>query len=104
LETCGNGYPLLPDEEAILYAIEFHIRWRYLYGMWEMGKIPDKVFTQVSQDRDFYIGAAQSSKQIAGMDHLESTMNALNRLIIPDFSHRHGFKHLGKKEQIKRFH
>jgi hypothetical protein len=21
LETCGNGYPLLPDEEAILYAI-----------------------------------------------------------------------------------
>lgn len=103
LLTCGNGYPLIPDVEEVLYAIEFHIRYRYLYGLWEMGKIPDKVFNKVSQDRDWYMGAAQGSMQLAGLDHLEAVMNTINRLIIPDFAHNHGYKRLGMKEKIKRF-
>lgn len=104
LNTCENGYPLIPDDEHILYAVEYHIRWRYLEHLWEMGKVPDKVFNHVSQQRDWYMGSAQAKTQLAGMDHLESTMNAINRLIIPDFAQFHGFKRLGKKEEIKRFY
>jgi len=103
LLTCDNGYPLIPDNEKVLYAIEYQIRWRFLEPLWEMGKVTDKVFNYIITQRDFYIGAAQSSMQLASMDHVEATMNAINRLIIPDFSHANGFKRLGKKEEIKRF-
>lgn len=103
LSTCEKGYPLVPDNMDMLYAIEYHIRWRHIEGLWEMGKIADKVYNSVSQNRDWYIGAAQSSMQLANMDHVESVMNTVNRLILPNEAHSTGFKRIGKREQIKKY-
>lgn len=103
LDTCENGYPLIPDDEAVLRFIEFHIRMRYLEPLWEIGKVSDKVFQYVAQNRDWYVGSAQSKSKIRNVDHLESIMNAVNRLIIPTLAHRDSFKRLGKKETIRRF-
>ena len=52
-----------------------------------MGKIQDKVFSYIEQKRHFYLGQAENSMKLQGMDHLESMMNALNRIIINDQAH-----------------
>lgn len=105
LDVCENGYPLLPDDENVLRAIEYHIRMRYLEPLWESGLVPDKVYNNVAQNRDWYIGSAQSKTRLHNLDHVEATMNAVNRLIIPSthMSHKDSFKRLGKKESIKRY-
>jgi len=103
LLTNDEGYPCLPDNMDLLFAVEYHIRWRFIEPLWEMGKVTDKVYNNVTQQRDWYMGAAANSMQLANMDHVESTMNAINRLILPTNSHSEGFKRLGVRERIKKY-
>lgn len=103
LDTCEDGYPTLPNDMDTLFAIEYHIRWRFLEPLWEVGKISDKAYNNVVQNRDWYMGAAQSGMQLAGIDQLESVMNAVNRLILPTGMHQVGFRRLGIKENIRKF-
>ena len=70
---------------------------------WMMGKIQDKVFSYIEQKRHFYLGQAENSMRLQGMDHLESMMNALNRIIINDQAHENFYKKFGEKEYLKRY-
>jgi hypothetical protein len=103
LETCEDNYPLIPDDEDTKLAIEYYIRFRYLEPLWEMGKITDKVFNYVDQKKCWYMGAAQTSLQLAGMDHVEAVMSTINRLIIQTTAHDSSFKRSGKTERIKKY-
>ena len=68
-----------------------------------MGKIPDKVFHYIDQKKCFYMGASNTSMQLQGIDHLESVMNAVNRLIINDKAFDNFYKGAGMRERIKRY-
>lgn len=103
IATDEDGFPLIPDNEDFKLAVEYYIRYRALEPLWEMGKVADKVFNRVDQLKSWYIGAAQSDMQFANMDHVEATMNAVNRLIINDSAQRDFFKFMGKHQRIKKF-
>ena len=98
-----DGYPLVPDNEKVKLAIEYYILHRFLEPLWMMGKITDKAFQYIEQKRSFYVGGAQSSMQLSGMDHLESTMNTINRLIINTQAFNNFYKASGEKEKIKKY-
>lgn len=98
-----NGFPLIPDNESYKYGLEYFIMHRYLEPLWAMGKIQDKVFQYYEQKRHWYLGQASTSLIVQGIDHLESIMNGLNRIIIQDQSHETFYKNFGEKERIKRF-
>lgn len=98
-----DGFPLIPDNEDFKFAVEYFIRYRAMEPLWEMGKVPDKVFNRVDQMKSWYIGAAQSDMQFRDMDHVQATMSTINRLIINDGAHHNFFKFMGKNERLKRF-
>ena len=98
-----NGYPMIPDNESYKVGLEYFILHKYLEPLWMMGKIQDKVFSYIEQKRHWYLGQAENSMKLRGIDHLESMMNALNRLIIHDQSHETFYKSFGEKERIKKF-
>lgn len=99
-----DGFPLIPDNESYKLGLEYFILHKFIEPLWMMGKIQDKVFHYVEQKRHWYFGQAENSMRLQGMDHLESMMNALNRIIIQDQSHETFYKQFGQKEYIKRYH
>lgn len=103
IQTDKDGFPLIPDNQDFKLAVEYYIRYRALEPLWEMGKVTDKVFNRVDQMKSWYIGAAQSDMQFRNMDHVEATMNSINRLIINSNAQRNFFKFMGKHERIKKY-
>lgn len=98
-----QGFPLIPDNESYKVGLEYFILHKYLEPLWMMGKIQDKVFSYIEQKRHWYLGQAENSMRLQGMDHLESMMNALNRIIINDQAHDNFYKNFGQKEYLKRY-
>lgn len=102
--TDEQGYPMIPDNESVKRAIEYEIQMQYLESFWAMGKVTDKFFQYIQQQRDWYVGQATNSGVLQGVDQLESVMNGLNRLIINDQAFTNFYKHFGNKERIKSSH
>ena len=98
-----DGYPLLPDNIKILLGLEHYIIFRYMQGLWALGKVTDKVFHYYEQEKMWYIGAANSSMQMQNIDQLESTLNSVNRILYRVDNHKNGFRNMGQKEQIKKY-
>jgi|TARA_R110000823_G_scaffold313799_2_gene441838 hypothetical protein len=98
-----DGYPLIPDNIQVKMCLEYYILFRFLEPLWTMGKITDKVFNYIDQKKCFYMGASNTSMQLQGIDHLESVMNAVNRLIINDKAFDNFYKGAGMKERIKKY-
>jgi hypothetical protein len=98
-----NGYPLIPDDEPFKIGLEYYILHRYLEPMYLMGKITDKAFGYIEQKRHFYTARANNSLQMPDVDHMESIMNGLNRIIINDTAQKNFFRTYGSKENTKPF-
>jgi len=98
-----DGYPLIPNEQKTLLAIEYYILHRFIEPLWIIGKITDKAFSYIEQKRHFYMGGADTSLKLQSPDHLESIMNSINRLIINDSAHSNFYRGSGQQERIKRF-
>jgi hypothetical protein len=96
-----EGYPLIPNNQKVKLAIEYYILFRYLAPLYDIGKITDKSFGRIEQQKLFYMGAASNDMKLQGIDQLESVMNAVNRLIVNSNAHKNFFKNAGEKERFK---
>lgn len=103
IEVDEDGFPLIPDNESLKRALEYFIIFKYIEPLWSIGKVPDKVFSYYDTQANWYYGQASNAFKLANVDHLESTMNAINRIILSAAAHKSGFKNLGEKEHFKRF-
>ena len=70
---------------------------------YDIGKITDKAFNRIEQQKLWYMGSASSDTKIANMDHAEAMFNSINRLIINDSAQRNFFKFMGKHERLRRY-
>ncbi len=98
-----DGFPLIPDNVKVKLAIRYYILYEYLAPLADIGKITDKAFHRIEYNSNWYMGAAQTSMQLQSMDHLESAMNAINRIIVNTDLHKQFYKGSGEKERIKRY-
>lgn len=103
LSVDEEGYPLIPDNQATREAIRYYIMYSHLEPLYDIGVVTDRAFQRIEQNYLWYMGAAQSSNVMQGLDHMESTMNALNKLIINTTEHSRGFRTLNKKEINKKY-
>jgi hypothetical protein len=99
-----NGFPLVPDDEKFKLGLEYYILHRYIEPLWEMGKIPDKVFNYIEQKRHWYYSSAHTSLQMPDIDQMEAVMNGINRIIVNNQAQENFFRGYGKKERIKKYH
>lgn len=102
--TDENGFPLIPDKTEFMLGLEFYTMERYLYPLWMMGKITDKVFNDITQKSNFYYGSAHTGLRMPDTDKMESIMNGINRLITNTTAHRDFFRNYGEKEYIRTYH
>lgn len=98
-----EGFPLIPDDQKTKLAIEYYILCRFLEPLWILGKITDKSFDYLVQQRDWYMGGANTGLQLAGYDHIEAVMNSINRLIVNSDAHNKFFANMGNKERLKKY-
>lgn len=99
-----EGFPLIPDNQKVKLAIRYYIMYMHLEPLYDVGKVTDKVFYRVEQNKNWYMGAAQSSMQIANMDHAEAIANSVNKLLLNRFGHSSSYAGMGKKEIFKRYY
>ncbi len=78
-----SGFPLIPDNESLLLAIENYIKVRHFTILVETGHLTDKVLDRAEQQCDWYMGQASNSFDIPTEDEAESLFDAIVRLI-PD--------------------
>lgn len=101
--TDDDGYPLIQDNQKNKFAIEYFILWRHMFPLFIAGKITDKAYRTIEQLKHWYMGAANTSLALEGIDHLESTMNGINRLLVRSNAHAHAFKEDSLKERLQRY-
>lgn len=97
-----EGFPMIPDDASLENAIRYHVMYEYLEGMWHIGKITDKVFNHIAQQRDWYVGQASTSMKFSNIDHAVAMANSINRLLINKNAHMQNYKNNGVPETIKR--
>lgn len=98
LPTDERGYPMIPDDIKFKAAVSSHISWRIGFIRWISGKIPGQVYQKLEQDRDWYLGAAQTRDKMPSYDMAENLKNAWTRLIPKLENHSTGFKNIGNQE------
>jgi hypothetical protein len=96
-----KGFPMIPDNIKFEKAIEEYVKKEHYRILWEMGKVPDKVFDFVQREYDFYVGAAQSAGQLMTIDQAESFANAFSRLLLKPLQHQSFFVNHGSREYFK---
>jgi hypothetical protein len=94
-----RGYPRIPDDVKFKEAVASHIKWRLGFIKWASGKMQGAVYQKLEQDRDWYIGAAQSRDKMPSIDLAESLKNNWLRLIPKINQHADGHKGAGAPEQ-----
>lgn len=94
-----RGYPKVPDDVKFKEAVASHIKWRLGFIKWMAGKLPSNVYQKLEQDRDWYIGAAQTRDKMPGIDMAESIKNNWIRLIPKINQHADGHQSAGSAEQ-----
>lgn len=94
-----HGWPVIPDQIKFREAVASHIKWKLGFIKWSQGKMPGAVYQKLEQDRDWYIGAAQSAGNMPNPDMMESIKNNWIRLI-PKINQQHdGFRGVGQREE-----
>ena len=103
LSVDDDGYPLVPDNQKVIMALEYYILFRFLEPLWMIGKITDKAFSYIDTKKCFYMGGADTSMKLQGPDQLESIMNTINRMIVNNNAFKSFYKGTGEQERIKRY-
>jgi len=94
-----NGYPKIPDDIKFKLAVRYHIMMKLAFIKFMQGKISERAYQKIEQDRDFYIGAAETRSQMPSIDMMESIKNNWIRLIPKINQHQDGFRNSGDPEQ-----
>ncbi len=97
-----DGFPMIPDDASMENAIRYHVMYEHLEGMWSVGKITDKVFNHIAQQRDWYVGQASSAMKFLNIDHAVAMANSVNRLMVNSNLHLQNYRNSGVPETIKK--
>jgi hypothetical protein len=101
LKVDEDGLPMIPDNVKFKKAVENYVKAEWYRVLWELGKISDKVLYKAEQERDWYIGGANTTAQLQSIDQAETFKNSLTKLLSNANTGANSFQDLGRKEYIK---
>lgn len=83
-----NGLPMIPDNVALIKAIENYVKSNVFGVFADLGKMPRASAEKAEQEYNWYIGKAQTSFQgFKNEDDIESFLRDFKRLFIINKSH-----------------
>lgn len=98
IDDCGM--PLIPDNVKFVNAVSSYVAERIGFGLWSIGKIPDKLYVKLEQERLFYVGAASSAAAVPSVDQAETWTKGWARLNPVINQHMTSFAYFGQQEDI----
>jgi len=98
--TDAEGFPMIPDNIKFEKAIEWYVKYSHYTHLWELGKIPDKVFSYAEREYTWYVGAAQSAGQLMTIDQAESFTNSFTKLLLKPLQHKEFFTNQGNRQSL----
>lgn len=99
--TDSDGIPLVPEDMAIQQAVKAYLGERVAFRMFIKGSISGQVYQKINQERDWYIGKAQTSSLVPNKDKTESIKNQWRRLVSFDDAHSNGYQSMSSQQVIK---
>lgn len=97
-----NGYPMLPDNENFLAALEAYIKKMVFTVKFDTGKIAGPVLQNAAQDYAWLAGQLSSEFTVPSVSEAEAISRAMTHLIPRVREFDGGFKHLGDREYIRK--
>lgn len=101
LKVDDDGLPMIPDNVKFEKAIENYIKAEWFRIQWQLGKISDKVLNKAEQERDWYVGGANTAAQLQTIDQAETFRAAFTKILSGDTAARRFFQDHGRQEFIK---
>lgn len=93
-----EGFPLLPDNASFLRGLECYIKLQWFTILFDMGKVPANVLTNIQQEYAWAAGDAQSEFSRLSLDEAETLFNSFKTLLPRNNEHWKGFFTNGAKE------
>lgn len=101
LKTDTDGLPMIPDNVKFKKAVENYVIAEWYRIQWELGKVSDKVLHLAQQERDWYVGGANTTAQLMTIDQAETFRGAFTSLLNNSNAAQSYFQQFGKQEYIK---
>ena len=96
-----DGYPMIPDDESFIDAIEKFVKKERYNILFDEGKISQQSLQVAQQEYAFAVGQASNSLVMPTIDQMESIKNMWTSLIQRTTHHKDNFSQLGNQEYIK---
>lgn len=100
IKVDSEGYPMIPDDEQFIRALELYIKRHYFTILFDQNKISPAVLQNVQQEYAWAVGQASNHFKLPTPDEMENLSRMWNRLIVDLDAHRKGFRTLSSKEII----
>lgn len=91
-----DGFPLIPDNQSLIKALELYIKKEMFTILFEMGFVHQYVFNDICQEYTFYAAQAKNSLEIPNYSEMQNLMKNMSSFIIRPDEHKNGFKDLNR--------
>lgn len=102
LITDDDGYPMIPDDQSFENALYYYILKEHFFPLLGIGKISQYFYEKIEQNYDWYVAQTANNLKLGSLDHWETTMTGIRRLIQYQNFSDYGYKELHRRERIKK--
>jgi len=97
---CDVLVPLIPDNIRYILGVKSYVAERIGFFLWNQGKITDKRYEKLEQERLWYIGSGSNAAAMPSLDRMENIKNNSLSLVQDLFHHKRGFRNLGQRRRF----
>ena len=97
-----NGFPMLPNNQAFISAVEAYIKVKRFEILFDQGKISPAVYQNAQQEYAWAVGQASNDLIMPTIDEMETLSHVWNTLIPRVSEHRDGFATAHRREYLIR--
>jgi hypothetical protein len=99
--TDERGYPMVPDDEVFKQAATAYVAERIGMRLLLRGQIQGGAYQLLKQERDWYVGKAQTKPLVPNRDKTRSIANQFRRLVSFEDDHTGGYRSTSEMQVIK---
>jgi len=95
LQVDDEGFPIIPENEKFLRALEDYIKLKHYSILFDIGRIKSNVLAHQEQEYAWSVGALESAMQDMSLGQAESFYNDWTQMVERTNEFNHGFRHQG---------
>lgn len=96
-----RGFPLIPDNEAFKQAVVAYVAERIGYKLYLRSKMDQSRYRLLQQERNWYVGKAQTKPLIPNRDKTASMANQFKRIVTFGQQYRDGYRNSTALQSIR---